>query len=64
MPLSLRALLYRRPAEPSAITVEFDCETYPVRLRRNRLARRYTLRIRNARSGADHADARQRQAGQ
>ena len=45
MSLSLRALLYRRPAEPSAINVEFDCETYPVRLRRNRLARRYTLRI-------------------
>jgi predicted metal-dependent hydrolase len=45
MVLSLRALLYRRPSEPSAITIEFDREIYPVRLRRHRQARRYTLRI-------------------
>jgi len=40
-----RALLYRRPSEPSAITIEFEREVYRVRLRRHRQARRYTLRI-------------------
>ena len=40
-----RALLYRRPSEPSAIEVMFDHAIYPVRLRRHRQARRYTLRI-------------------
>jgi hypothetical protein len=40
-----RALLYRRTSEPSAITVEFEREVYPVRVRRHRQARRYTLRI-------------------
>jgi len=42
---SLRALLYRRPAEPRSIEVEFDQAVYPVRIRRHRQARRYTLRI-------------------
>ena len=41
----LRALLYRRPAEPQSIEVAFDQSVYPVRLRRHRQARRYTLRI-------------------
>ncbi|MEI9805746.1 MAG: SprT family zinc-dependent metalloprotease [Pseudolabrys sp.] len=41
----LRALLYRRPSEPPAITVVFEREAYLVRLRRNVRARRYTLRI-------------------
>jgi predicted metal-dependent hydrolase len=42
---SLRTLLYRRPAEPPAIEIEFDQAIYPVRIRRHRQARRYTLRI-------------------
>ncbi len=40
-----RALLYRRPAEPSAIEVVCEDAVYLVRLRRHRQARRYTLRI-------------------
>jgi predicted metal-dependent hydrolase len=43
--MTLRALLYRRPSEPSSIQVVFDRAIYPVRLRRHRQARRYTLRI-------------------
>jgi predicted metal-dependent hydrolase len=43
--MSLRALLYRRPSEPSAVQVVFDKAIYLVRLRRHRQARRYTLRI-------------------
>jgi predicted metal-dependent hydrolase len=42
---SLRTLLYRRPAEPGSIEIEFDQAIYPVRIRRHRQARRYTLRI-------------------
>jgi len=45
MLLPLRALLYRRPSEPSAISIVFDREVYLVRVRRHRQARRYTLRI-------------------
>ena len=45
MPMSLRALLYRRPSEPPAIQVVFDGAIYLVRMRRHRQARRYTLRI-------------------
>ena len=44
MPM-LRALLYRRPSEPQTIQIVFDQATYPVRIRRHRQARRYTLRI-------------------
>jgi len=40
-----RALLYRRPSEPSVLPIVFDRATYLVRLRRHRQARRYTLRI-------------------
>ena len=40
--------LYRRPSEVSTIDVEFDRVVYPVRLRRHRQARRYTLRIQAA----------------
>ena len=40
-----RAMLYRRPSEPQAFEVVFDAAIYIVRLRRHRLARRYTLRI-------------------
>jgi predicted metal-dependent hydrolase len=43
--MPLRALLYRRPLEPQAISVAFDEAIYLVRLRRHRQARRYTLRI-------------------
>jgi predicted metal-dependent hydrolase len=46
--MALRALLYRRPTEPSAIEVVFDKAIYLVRLRRHRQARRYTLRIHSA----------------
>src|SRR5665647_276249 len=48
MSLALRALFSRRTSEPSVITVDFEGEVYPVQLRRNRLARRYTLRIHSA----------------
>jgi predicted metal-dependent hydrolase len=43
--MSLRALLYRRPTEPSSVQVVFDQAIYLVRVRRHRQARRYTLRI-------------------
>lgn len=46
--MPLRALLYRRPAEPQAIEIRFDQATYQVRLRRHAQARRYTLRIQAA----------------
>ena len=43
--MPLRALLYRRPSEPQTIEIAFDQAIYPVRVRRHRQARRYTLRI-------------------
>ena len=46
--MPLRALLYRRPSEPSNIDVVFDGSVYAVRVRRHRQARRYTLRIQAA----------------
>ena len=46
--MPLRALLYRRIRGPSAITVDVDGQIYPVRVRRHRQARRYTLRIHTA----------------
>lgn len=46
--MPLRALLYRRPAEPQSIQVVHDQATYLVRVRRHRQARRYTLRIQAA----------------
>ncbi len=48
MSVALRALFSRRTSEPSAITVAFDGGVFLVQLRRNRLARRYTLRIHSA----------------
>jgi predicted metal-dependent hydrolase len=42
--------LFRRPSAPPAITVDFGGEVFPVRLRRHRQARRYTLRIQSATS--------------
>lgn len=46
--MPLRALLYRRPSEPSVIDVVFGKAVYLVRVRRHRQARRYTLRIHSA----------------
>ena len=43
--MSFRALLYRRQSEPQSIQIEFEETIYPIRLRRHRQARRYTLRI-------------------
>jgi predicted metal-dependent hydrolase len=43
--MSRRALLYRRPSEPSAVHIVFDRAVYLIRIRRHRQARRYTLRI-------------------
>src|ERR1700739_3071222 len=43
--MATRALLYRRPAEPSTILVRHCSQIFAVRLRRHRRARRYTLRI-------------------
>ena len=45
MSIPLRALFFRRTSEPTAITVAFDGEIYPIRVRRHSRARRYTLRI-------------------
>jgi predicted metal-dependent hydrolase len=45
MSMPLRALFFRRTSEPSVITVGFDGEVFPVRVRRHARARRYTLRI-------------------
>jgi len=42
---SVHALLFRRPSEPNTIEVAFEQAIYPVRIRRHRQARRYTLRI-------------------
>jgi predicted metal-dependent hydrolase len=46
--MPMHALLYRRPSEPPTIDIAFDGSVYPVRLRRHRQARRYTLRIQAA----------------
>ncbi len=43
--MPLRALLYRRPVEPQAIEIAVSTSIYLVQVRRNRQARRYTLRI-------------------
>jgi predicted metal-dependent hydrolase len=43
--MATRALLYRRPAEPSTLLVKHGSQIYSIRLRRHRRARRYTLRI-------------------
>jgi predicted metal-dependent hydrolase len=44
----LRALLDRRQSEPQAIQIVFDQDIYLISVRRNRRARRYTLRIHSA----------------
>jgi hypothetical protein len=43
--MATRALLYRRPAEPSTLLVRHGSQIFSIRLRRHRRARRYTLRI-------------------
>src|SRR6202043_2983788 len=43
--MATRALLYRRPYEPSTLLIKHGSQIYSVRLRRHRRARRYTLRI-------------------
>jgi predicted metal-dependent hydrolase len=43
--MAFRALLYRRPYEPSTIAIKFGSQIFAIRLRRHRRARRYTLRI-------------------
>ena len=43
--MATRALLYRRPAEPSRLLIKHGSQIYSIRLRRHRRARRYTLRI-------------------
>src|SRR5271154_2552224 len=43
--MATRALLYRRPAEPSTLLVRHGSQFFAIRLRRHRRARRYTLRI-------------------
>ncbi len=40
--MSLRALLFRKAPEPQTIEVTFDGASYPVHVRRNNRARRYT----------------------
>jgi len=44
----LHALLYRRPSEPPRIEIVFGGAIFPIRIRRHRQARRYTLRIQAA----------------
>jgi predicted metal-dependent hydrolase len=46
--MTLRALLYRRPAEPQTLELDFGGTFYLVQVRRHRQARRYTLRIQAA----------------
>ncbi len=48
MSLPLRALFSRRSSEPSVLPVEFEGEIFLVQIRRNALARRYTLRVHSA----------------
>ena len=43
--MATRALLYRRPYEPSRLLIKHGSQIYSVLLRRHRRARRYTLRI-------------------
>src|SRR6478736_7512885 len=43
--MATRALLYRRPAEPSTLLVKHGSQVFAIKLRRHRRARRYTLRI-------------------
>ena len=44
----LRSLFDRPPAKPLNLIVEFDGESYAVEVKRHRQARRYTLRVHQA----------------
>jgi predicted metal-dependent hydrolase len=46
--MAQRALLFRRLSEPETIEIVLERSVYPIRLRRHRRARRYTLRIQSA----------------
>jgi predicted metal-dependent hydrolase len=50
--MAFRALLYRRPTEPSTLVVRIGAAIYTIQLRRHRRARRYTLRIHPSRREA------------
>jgi predicted metal-dependent hydrolase len=43
--MATRALLYRRPHEPSTLVIRHGSQFFAIRVRRHRRARRYTLRI-------------------
>jgi predicted metal-dependent hydrolase len=43
--MATRALLYRRPHEPSTLLIKHGSQIFAIRIRRHRRARRYTLRI-------------------
>src|SRR5215475_12657729 len=43
--MATRALLYRRPYEPSTLVIRHGSQFFTIRVRRHRRARRYTLRI-------------------
>src|ERR1700741_4204094 len=43
--MATRALLYRRPYEPSTLVISRGSQFFTIRVRRHRRARRYTLRI-------------------
>ena len=43
--MATRALLYRRPYEPSTLLIKHGSQVFAIRVRRHRRARRYTLRI-------------------
>src|ERR1700757_643643 len=43
--MATRALLYRRPYEPSTLVISHGSQFFTIRVRRHRRARRYTLRI-------------------
>src|SRR6201993_5665819 len=43
--MATRALLYRRPYEPSTLVISHVSQFFTIRVRRHRRARRYTLRI-------------------
>ena len=43
--MATRALLYRRPYEPSTLLIKHGSQIFAIRVRRHRRARRYTLRI-------------------
>jgi len=46
--MPIRGLFFRRPSAPQTLEVVVDGAVYPVRLRRHRQARRYTLRVQSA----------------